>query len=164
MGYYELWHPQNNYYYSVKHGGFEAAAERSPGTYSKYNSIDDKVDDFHYFTTFIKFGLGRASYDASQEIRNNEISREEGVALVRKYDGEFPERFADGKQRKNIAYYPFGAGPRKCIGNNFAMYEMILAISEVIAKFKIEEKKAPIQITPLITLKPKNAFLNFTPR
>ena len=75
-----------------------------------------------------------------------------------------PERFADGKQRKNIAYYPFGAGPRKCIGNNFAMYEMILAISEVIAKFKIEEKKAPIQITPLITLKPKNAFLNFTPR
>ena len=95
LGYYLKWHPQNNYYYSVKHGGFEAAAERSPGTYSKYNSIDDKVDDFHYFTTFIKFGLGRASYDASQEIRNNEISREEGVALVRKYDGEFPERFAD---------------------------------------------------------------------
>jgi N-acetyl sugar amidotransferase len=95
LGYYLKWHPQNCYYYSVEHGGFEAAPERSPGTYSKYNSIDDKVDDFHYFSTFIKFGLGRATYDASQEIRNNEISRDEGLALVRKYDGEFPERFAD---------------------------------------------------------------------
>ncbi|MBW2962450.1 cytochrome P450 [Mesonia aestuariivivens] len=75
-----------------------------------------------------------------------------------------PERFAEGKQRKNIAYYPFGAGPRKCIGNNFAMYEMILAVSEVMLKFKIKPKKAPIQILPLITLKPRNAFLNFTKR
>lgn len=75
-----------------------------------------------------------------------------------------PERFKDGKQKKNIAYYPFGAGPRKCIGNNFAMYEMILAISEVMLKFKIEEKSTPIEITPLITLKPKNAFLRFTRR
>ena len=75
--------------------GFQAAPERTPGTYSKYNSIDDKIDDFHYYTTFTKFGIGRATYDAAQEIRNDEINREEGVALVRKYDGEFPERFAD---------------------------------------------------------------------
>ena len=38
--------------------------ERTPGTYSKYNSIDDKIDDFHYYTTYIKFGIGRATYDA----------------------------------------------------------------------------------------------------
>ena len=43
----------------------------------------------------MKFGIGRATYDASQEIRNGDITREEGVALVKKYDGEFPERFAD---------------------------------------------------------------------
>ena len=48
-----------------------------------------------YYTTFIKFGIGRASYDASQEIRNQEITREEGVALVKKFDGEYPDRFAD---------------------------------------------------------------------
>ena len=63
--------------------------------YSKYNSIDDKIDDFHYYTTFIKFGIGRATYDASQEIRNEEITREEGIALVKKFDGEFPQRFAN---------------------------------------------------------------------
>ncbi|HLA44001.1 MAG TPA: hypothetical protein VJZ27_11225, partial [Aggregatilineales bacterium] len=44
-------------------------------------------------TTFIKFGLGRASYDASQEIRNKHLTREEGVALVRRFDGEYPERY-----------------------------------------------------------------------
>lgn len=95
LGYYLPWHPQGAYYYAVEHGGFQASPERTPGTYSKYNSIDDKIDDFHYFTTFIKFGIGRASYDAAQEIRNDEITREEGVALVKKFDGEFPERFAD---------------------------------------------------------------------
>lgn len=95
LGYYLPWHPQGAYYYAVEHGGFQASPERTPGTYSKYNSIDDKIDDFHYYTTFIKFGIGRATYDAAQEIRNEEIQREEGVALVRKYDGEFPERFAN---------------------------------------------------------------------
>ena len=95
LGYYLKWHPQGAYYHAVEHGGFQPSPERTPGTYSKYNSIDDKIDDFHYYTTFIKFGIGRATYDAAQEIRNNEITREEGVALVKKFDGEFPKRFAD---------------------------------------------------------------------
>ncbi len=95
LGYYLKWHPQSAYYYAVEHGGFKASPERTPGTYSKYNSIDDRIDDFHYYTTFIKFGIGRATYDAAQEIRSRDITRDEGVALVRKFDGEFPERFAD---------------------------------------------------------------------
>lgn len=95
LGYYLRWHPQECYYHAVEFGGFEASPERTPGTYSKYNSIDDRIDDFHYYTTYTKFGIGRATYDAAQEIRNEEITREEGVALVKKYDGEFPERFAD---------------------------------------------------------------------
>src|SRR5262245_39061714 len=95
LGYYLKWHPQSCYYYAVEHGGFQASPERTPGTYSKYNSIDDRIDDFHYYTTFIKFGIGRATYDAAQEIRSQDITREEGVALVRRFDGEFPERFAN---------------------------------------------------------------------
>lgn len=95
LGYYLKWHPQSCYYYAVEHGGFEASPERTPGTYSKYNSIDDRIDDFHYYTTGVKFGLGRASYDAAQEIRSADITRDEGVALVKRFDHEFPERFAD---------------------------------------------------------------------
>ena len=93
LGYYLPWHPQSSYYYAVEHGGFCASPERTPGTYSKYNSIDDRIDDFHYWTTWIKFGIGRATYDAAQEARSGDITREEAVALVRRFDGEWPARF-----------------------------------------------------------------------
>jgi N-acetyl sugar amidotransferase len=95
LGYYLKWHPQSCYYYAVENGGFQASPERTPGTYSKYNSIDDRIDDFHYYTTYIKFGIGRATYDAAQEVRSGDITRDEGVALVKRFDGEWPERFAD---------------------------------------------------------------------
>jgi len=61
-------------------------------------------------------------------------------------------------------YFPFGAGPRMCIGNNFAMYEMVLAIATLVRQYKISEKKTPIEIEPLISLKPINALLEFTQR
>ena len=95
LGYYLKWHPQSCYYYAVEHSNFQAAPERTPGTYSKYNSIDDRMDDFHFYTYGIKFGIARATYDASQEIRSGDITREEGVALVKRFDNEWPERFAD---------------------------------------------------------------------
>ena len=93
LGYYLRWVPQECYYYAVEHANFEANTERTEGTYSKYNSIDDRMDGLHYFTTYIKFGIGRASYDAAQEIRNSHLTREEGVALVRRFDGEFPRKW-----------------------------------------------------------------------
>lgn len=93
LGYYIKWTPQESYYYAVEHTGFQARPFRTQGTYTKYNSIDDKIDDLNFYTIFIKFGIGRATYEASQEIRNRHISREEGVALARKFDGEFPDRY-----------------------------------------------------------------------
>jgi len=93
LGYYLKWTPQEAYYYAVENTGFQARPFRTQSTYSKYNSIDDKIDDLHYYTTYIKFGIGRATYDASQEIRNKHITREEGVDLVKRFDGEFPDRY-----------------------------------------------------------------------
>lgn len=93
LGYYLRWTPQEVYYYAVENTGFKARPFRTQGTYSKYNSIDDKIDDLHYYTTFIKFGIGRATYDASQEIRNKHITREEGEILVKRFDGEFPDKY-----------------------------------------------------------------------
>jgi len=95
LGYYLPWHPQGAYYYAVENSDFQPSPERTAGTYSKYNSIDDRMDDFHFYSYYIKFGIGRATYDASQEVRNDEITRDEGSALIRKYEGEFPERFSD---------------------------------------------------------------------
>ena len=75
-----------------------------------------------------------------------------------------PERFAEGGRQFSAQYFPFGAGPRKCIGNNFAMFEMIIAVTELLKKYKIYPKFEDIDITPLITLKPKNAYLRFEKR
>ena len=93
LAYYKRWRPQEMFYYASEHCGFTLNPERSEGTYSKYSSLDDKIDGFHYFTTFAKFGIGRATYDAAQEIRNRHLTREEGVALVKRYDGEFPKKY-----------------------------------------------------------------------
>jgi N-acetyl sugar amidotransferase len=93
LGYYLRWDPQECYYYAVENTGFQANSERTEGTYSKYSSIDDRIDMFHYYTTLIKFGIGRATYDAAQEIRNGKINRDEGVLLVHKYDQEFPGKY-----------------------------------------------------------------------
>ena len=93
LGYYLKWDPQECYYYAVENTGFQANTERTEGTYSKYSSIDDQIDMFHYYTTLAKFGIGRATYDAAQEIRNGKITREEGVNLVKKFDQEFPQKY-----------------------------------------------------------------------
>ena len=93
LGYYKKWHPQENYYLATEHMGFEANPEgRSEGTYSKYASLDDRTDGFHYLMAYIKFGLGRATSDAAHETRDSDINREEAIALVRRFDGEFPRR------------------------------------------------------------------------
>ena len=89
--FYENWVPQENYYYSVENTGFEANPDgRSEGTYSKYASLDDQMDGFHYYLGFIKFGIGRTTSDTAHEIRDDHINREEAIALIKKYDGEFP--------------------------------------------------------------------------
>ena len=53
LGYYLRWTPQEAYYYAVENTGFVARPIRTQGTYSKYNSIDDKTDPYHYWTTSI---------------------------------------------------------------------------------------------------------------
>jgi len=95
LGEFERFEPQENYYLATRVTGFVANSERTQQTYTKFNSIDDKVDNFHYYTAYIKFGYGRCTEEATREIRNRYITREEGVALVNKYDHEFPDKYFD---------------------------------------------------------------------
>lgn len=70
------------------------------------------------------------------------------------------------KLRPRLAYMPFGAGPRMCIGNHFAMMEMQLLLSMFVRQFDFElAENHPIETEPLITLKPKYGIkLKITPR
>jgi len=92
MSYFRYYDPMEAFYSATEHTGFTPNEERSEGTYSKYASLDDKTDGFHFYLAFIKFGIGRATSDAAHEIRDGQLTREEGVALVHRYDGEFPKR------------------------------------------------------------------------
>jgi len=73
-----------------------------------------------------------------------------------------PDRFAPDKAKAyRDFYFPFGAGPRMCVGNNFAVFEMILVIARMLERFDIIPVHDFIDYHPLITLKPRNAQLLF---
>ncbi|NQW43052.1 MAG: N-acetyl sugar amidotransferase [Bacteroidetes bacterium] len=92
--FYYNWSPQENYYYAMDNSKFESNPDgRSEGTYSKFSSLDDKIDGQHYFTMFAKFGQGRCMNDANRDIRDGLITREEAIKLMNKYDGEFPKKY-----------------------------------------------------------------------
>lgn len=76
-----------------------------------------------------------------------------------------PDRFeAEKAKAYRDFYFPFGAGPRMCVGNNFAMMEMMLVLRRIVERFDIETVQDHIDYHPLITLKPKNANLIFKNR
>jgi N-acetyl sugar amidotransferase len=93
FSYFHKWIPQENFYYCAEHTGYKPNPERSEGTYSKYASLDDKMDGMHFYMRYIKFGLGRCADDAAHEVRDGHIAREEGIALMKKYEGEFPQKY-----------------------------------------------------------------------
>jgi hypothetical protein len=71
------------------------AKGRTDGTFTNFDSLDDKTDDVYYYLQWIKFGFGRAVRDASRMIQNGHMTREEGLDLARKHDGEFPQEFLE---------------------------------------------------------------------
>lgn len=80
-------------------------------------------------------------------------------------DDFVPERFL-GEHKKETAgiYYPFGAGPRMCIGMGFAIYEMVLAVSHLVYHYKLNTQLNEPKVNPLITLKPVDILINFERR
>ena len=91
FGYFTNWSPEKHYEVAKKYLGFKPSPVRSEGTYTNYASLDDKTDGFHYYMSLIKFGTARATSDAAHQIRDNIISRDEGVDLVLQYDDEYPK-------------------------------------------------------------------------
>ena len=70
-----------------------------------------------------------------------------------------PERW-DGDLAKRLprfAYFPFGGGPRQCIGNYFAMMEVVLLLATIGQRFRFS-LLAPVEVLPVLSLRPKNGI------
>ncbi len=93
FSYYKKWNFHDNYYYAIKNSNFKPSPFRLEGSHDKYASMDDKIDWLHFYTFYIKFGMGRTTAATDQEIRSGIINREEGIALIKRFDGEFPKKY-----------------------------------------------------------------------
>lgn len=72
----------------------------------------------------------------------------------------YPERFLKNADKdKGKIFFPFGAGPRLCIGNNFAMAEMAIFLQAFLKKFSVHPTSDKPSLYPLVTLKPDKIVL-----
>ncbi|MBZ0216729.1 MAG: N-acetyl sugar amidotransferase [Fimbriimonadaceae bacterium] len=105
FGYFFRWSMLENYRYIAKVMDFMTEPKgRTDGTFTNFDSLDDKIDNLYYYLQFIKFGFGRATRDACRMIQNAQLTRVEGLELARKYDAEFPETHF----RENLEYLELG--------------------------------------------------------
>jgi N-acetyl sugar amidotransferase len=96
FSYFFRWSMYDNYEFIREQIPFTThPAGRTPGTFTDFDSLDDKSDDLYYYLQYVKFGFGRAVRDACRLIQNDRMTREQGLEMARKYDGEFPEEHLD---------------------------------------------------------------------
>lgn len=94
FAYFFRWSMLENYEYIKDKIDFQLAPNgRTDGTFTNFDSLDDKIDTLYYHMQYIKFGFGRALRDAARLIHNGHITREQGLDSVRKYDHEFPHTY-----------------------------------------------------------------------
>ena len=79
----------------VKELGFSENDEVKEGTYDKWENLDVYFTVFHDYFKFLKYGFGRTTDHASIEIRYERITREQGIELVKKYEGKIPRKYLD---------------------------------------------------------------------
>jgi N-acetyl sugar amidotransferase len=93
FSYFFKWSMLENYHYVKKEmPEFEENPNgRTEGTFTNFDSLDDKIDDLYYYMQFIKFGFGRATRDSCRMIQNNQMTRKEAIKMARKFDGEEPK-------------------------------------------------------------------------
>ena len=94
--YFFKWNILDNLNYVSNRINFKLAPNnRTDGTFTNFDSLDDKIDNLYYYMQLIKFGFGRSVRDASRLIMYNEISRKKGLENVLKFDHEFPNTYLD---------------------------------------------------------------------
>jgi len=93
--YFESWDPYRNYLVAKEHCGLQEAEVSNPGTFTNFAQNDQALYSLHTYMMYLKFGFGRATQDVGIEIRRGAMTREQGVNLVRLYDGHYPSEYLE---------------------------------------------------------------------
>lgn len=76
-----------------------------------------------------------------------------------------PGRFINGKwKERSKVFLPFGAGPRLCIGNSFAMAEMAIFLKSFVQTFEIAPEGHVPEVRALVTLRPDRVLMRISRR
>jgi len=89
--YFENWDPYRNYMIAKENCGLEEAATTNDGTFTNFAQNDQGLYALHTYMMYLKFGFGRATQDAGIEIRRGAMNREQGLNLVKMFDGKYPD-------------------------------------------------------------------------
>ncbi len=90
LGHYFFWDARKQLEIVKQHGFSVKEDGNIEGTYTNYENLDEKLVGLHDYLKFVKYGFGRATDHACIDIRNNRLSRTEGIALVKQFDGKYP--------------------------------------------------------------------------
>ena len=93
--YFENWDPYRNYLVAKEYCGLKESDGSNVGTFTNFSQNDQALYSLHAYVMYLKFGFGRATQDASIEIRRGTMDRAQAVNLVRLYDGQYPEEFLE---------------------------------------------------------------------
>jgi cytochrome P450 len=112
--------------------------------FSRQAMADDRLGDFHLPRGWLVFVIPYVLHRLPAFWHNPEA-----------FD---PQRFApeQSAQRPKFVYLPFGAGPRQCIGNHFAMMEAQLVVATLVQRYRLRLVPGHrVEPWPLITLRPR---------
>ena len=99
LSYYFHWDSAKHLEIARKYG-FESLDGPAEGTYRNYVGLDEKIHRIHQYLKVLKFGYGRATDHACEDIRNGRITREQAKLLVKEHDLEdVSDYFLDGVAR-----------------------------------------------------------------
>lgn len=91
--YFEDWDPYQHYLVAKEKVGLQEKKEASVSTYNNFAQTDTSLYDLHVYLMYLKFGFGRCTQDVGIDIRRGAMTRRQGLALVKMYDGVYPEPF-----------------------------------------------------------------------
>jgi N-acetyl sugar amidotransferase len=95
LGHYFFWDARKQLEIVKEHGFSVKEDGPIEGTYTNYENLDEKMHGLHDYLKYVKYGFGRATDHACIDIRNNRLTREEGLKLVKQYDGKYPHYSVD---------------------------------------------------------------------